>query len=196
MSTVSHDTSPARQAWRAIRPLLWMGALGLAAAWAWRQPFLETPRMLWRISRMEPASALPSPVDGVSARRIADTFGAPRGRTRTHAGVDIFAPRGTPVRSATPGVVTSIRDGGLGGRQVWVLGPGRERYYHAHLQGWADGLHEGQSVLPGTLLGYVGDSGNARGTPTHLHYGIYGAAGARDPLPALRAGAMQERLEH
>ena len=79
MSTVSHDTSPARQAWRAIRPLLLMGALGLAAAWAWRQPFLETPRMLWRISRMAPASALPSPVDGVGDIRVGELAGEGRG---------------------------------------------------------------------------------------------------------------------
>ena len=91
------------------------------------------------------------------------------------------------MRSATPGVIVSIRDGGLGGRQVWVLGPGRERYYYAHLDDWAPGLREGRSVLPGDLLGFVGTTGNARGTPPHLHYGIYGAEGARDPLPALRA---------
>jgi murein DD-endopeptidase MepM/ murein hydrolase activator NlpD len=68
-----------------------------------------------------------------------------------------------------------------------VLGPGGERHYYAHLQDWAPGLSRHAIVRPGTPLGGVGDSGNARGTPTHLHYGIYGRDGAVDPLPRLRA---------
>ena len=142
--------------------------------------------MLWTLSRMPAATALPVPVQGVRPRQIADTFGAPRGGDRTHAGIDIFARRGTPVRSATPGVVADVSERGLGGRQVWVIGPARERYYYAHLESWADGLARGQVVRPGDLLGHVGDSGNAKGTPPHLHWGIYGAEGARDPLPLLR----------
>lgn len=120
------------------------------------------------------------------ARQIANIFGAPRGRDRTHAGIDIFAKRGTPVRSATAGVVADVSERGLGGRQVWVIGPARERYYYAHLDDWADGLARGQVVQRGDLLGHVGDSGNAKGTPPHLHWGIYGTSGARDPLPLLR----------
>jgi murein DD-endopeptidase MepM/ murein hydrolase activator NlpD len=69
---------------------------------------------------------------------------------------------------------------------VWVIGPARERYYYAHLEDWAEGLARGQVVQAGDLLGEVGDSGNAKGTPPHLHWGIYGADGARDPLPLLR----------
>jgi murein DD-endopeptidase MepM/ murein hydrolase activator NlpD len=187
MQPAADLTTPTRHARRVLAPMIFMAMLGFAAAWAWRQPFLDAPRMLWRISRMPPATVLPSPVQGVPARAIAPTFGAPRGSSRTHAGVDIFARRGTPVRSTTPGIVISIREGGLGGKQVWILGPGRERHYYAHLDGWAQGLREGQTVAPGALLGHVGTTGNARGTPPHLHYGIYGPQGARDPLPALRA---------
>lgn len=163
--------------------------LGLAwtAQWAWRQPFMATTRERYEITRLPAPAAMPSPVQGVQARRVADTFGAPRGRDRTHAGVDIFATRGTPVLSATRGVVLSVREGGLGGRQVWVLGPGLERHYYAHLDDWAVGLAAGAVVRPGDALGIVGDSGNARGTPPHLHYGVYGAEGAIDPLPRLRA---------
>jgi murein DD-endopeptidase MepM/ murein hydrolase activator NlpD len=196
MELPSRNTTPTRHAHRVLTPLILLAMLGLASSWAWRQPLMDTPKMLWRISRMPPAAQLPSPVQGVSASQIASTFGATRGGTRTHAGVDIFARRGTPVRSATPGIVSSIRDGGLGGRQVWILGPGNERYYHAHLDRWADGLHEGQSILPGNLLGYVGSTGNARGTPPHLHYGIYGRDGPRDPWPALRAWKAPGTLEH
>jgi peptidoglycan LD-endopeptidase LytH len=73
-----------------------------------------------------------------------------------------------------------------------VLGPASERHYYAHLDDWADGLATGDVVWPGDPLGIVGDTGNARGTPPHLHYGVYGAAGAYDPLPLLRAGARIE----
>ncbi|OBU62435.1 M23 family metallopeptidase [Stenotrophomonas maltophilia] len=158
----------------------------VAALSVWNSRWAEAPKMLWSLARMPPATELPVPVDGVRPGQIADTFGAPRGRDRSHAGIDIFAARGTPVRSATPGVVAEVREGGLGGRQVWVMGPGRERYYYAHLESWAAGLARGQVVAAGDLLGHVGDSGNAKGTPPHLHWGIYGADGARDPLPLLR----------
>ncbi|WP_429000267.1 M23 family metallopeptidase [Stenotrophomonas rhizophila] len=161
--------------------------LGLVLLTLWNGEWLKAPRAMWELSRMPAPTTLPVPVDGVAARRIADTFGAPRGRDRTHAGVDIFAKRGTPVRSAAPGVVVAVHDSGLGGRQVWVIGPARERYYYAHLEDWREGLAEGEVVSEGTVLGYVGDSGNAAGTPPHLHWGIYGVDGAYDPLPLLKA---------
>lgn len=167
--------------------VLWATALWWGGGWLWQQPFMDRPRMLWQIARMAPPTMLPVPVDGVAARRIADTWGAARdGGARGHEGVDIFAPRGTPVRSSTVGIVAAIRDGGLGGRQVWVLGPARERHYYAHLDDWAPGLGMGDVVQPGTLLGHVGTTGNAQGTPSHLHYGIYRADGAYNPRPLLR----------
>lgn len=168
---------------------LFIAALAAAGWWAWQQPFMARARTLYEVSRMPPPTELPVPVEGVVPSRIADTWGAPRGSGRRHQGVDIFAPRGTTVRSTTRGVVVSVRGTGLGGRQVWVLGPARQRHYYAHLDDWAEGLAEGDVVWPGDALGAVGDSGNARGTPTHLHYGIYTDAGAIDPTPLLRAGS-------
>jgi murein DD-endopeptidase MepM/ murein hydrolase activator NlpD len=176
------------------RMLLWLLAIAvllLGARMFWDSRWMEVPRTTWELSRMPRPSSLPVPVQGVEATRIADTFGAPRGRDRMHQGVDIFAPRGTPVRSTTRGVVVSVREGGLGGRQVWVLGPAGERHYYAHLEAWAPQLAEHRIVQPGDVLGFVGDSGNAKGTPPHLHYGIYGPQGAYDALPQLRAGAGQ-----
>lgn len=174
---------------RALLRLLGIAAVLVAGATLWNSPLAALPRATWRLARLPPPTALPVPVDGVQARQIADTFGAPRGNGRRHAGVDIFAARGTPVRSASDGIIAEVGDHGRGGRQVWVLGPARERYYYAHLQDWREGLAAGQVIQAGTLLGYVGDTGNARGTPPHLHWGIYGAGGAYDPLPLLRAGA-------
>ncbi len=179
--------SPARRVRRWLLRLLAVVVCAVALATLWNSPSARSPRMLWTLARMPPPSALPVPVEGVAASRIAATFGAPRGRDRRHAGLDIFAKRGTPVHSATPGIVVDVREGGLGGRQVWVMGPARERYYYAHLQDWREGLRRGEVVGAGSVLGYVGDSGNAKGTPPHLHWGIYGPDGAYDPLPLLRA---------
>ncbi len=189
-SAPATHASPRSPAFALRRWLAWLLLpllLGVVALALWNGEWLKAPRAMWELSRMPAPSSLPVPVEGVAARRIADTFGAPRGRDRTHAGVDIFARRGTPVRSVGPGVVVAVRDSGLGGRQVWVVGPARERYYYAHLDDWRDGLSEGEVVSEGTVLGYVGDSGNAAGTPPHLHWGIYGADGAYDPLPLLKA---------
>ena len=161
--------------------------MALMGWWAWQQPFMAWPRAMWELSGQPAPQAMPVPVAGVRARDIGDTFGAPRGTHRKHAGIDIFAKRGTPVLSATRGVVTSVHDGGLGGRQVWLLGPGREEHYYAHLDSWAAGLRIHDVVEAGDVLGFVGDSGNARGTPSHLHYAVYSVRGAIDPLPRLKA---------
>jgi murein DD-endopeptidase MepM/ murein hydrolase activator NlpD len=175
-----------------LKTVFVLAALAAAGYWSWGQPFMLKPRTLRELSRLPPPATLAMPVEGVEAARVDDGFGAPRGRDRTHAGLDIFAERGTPVLSATRGVVSSISETGLGGKQVWVLGPARERHYYAHLDGWTENLAVGDVLWPGDPLGIVGDTGNARGTPPHLHYGVYGAAGAYDPLPLLRAGASME----
>jgi murein DD-endopeptidase MepM/ murein hydrolase activator NlpD len=96
--------------------------------------------------------------------------------------VDIFAPRGTPVLAAAGGVVTSVGTNGLGGNVVWIARPMRgERHYYAHLDRQA--VSAGTFVNEGDVIGYVGNTGNARGTAPHLHFGIYASGGAVDPLP-------------
>ncbi|KMM76837.1 peptidase [Xanthomonas sp. NCPPB 1128] len=183
----SPTPSPARRLRRELLRAALLAVLALGAAWAWRHPWAQRLRVGWELARAPAPTALHIPVEGVDPRRVAATFGAPRGRDRQHAGVDIFAKRGTPVVAATRGIVVAIAERGLGGRQVWVLGPARQRHYYAHLEAWAPGLQVGDLVEPGDPLGAVGDSGNARGTPPHLHYGIYAEGGAYDPLPLLRA---------
>lgn len=127
------------------------------------------------------AVSLVVPVVGVPPGEVADTFGAPRGTDRKHEGVDIFAARGTYVTSATEGVVVRIGTNGLGGNVVYVLGPGGERYYYAHLDEVDPVLTVGQHVGTSTVLGRVGTTGNAAGTPPHLHFGIYGQGGTKNP---------------
>lgn len=117
--------------------------------------------------------SLSFPVEGRDTRAILSFFGDDReaGR-RVHHGVDIFAPRGTPVRAASPGVVTRVGTQNLGGKVVWVRDEelGISQYY-AHLDTQA--VQEGDRVEAGDLLGTVGNTGNARTTPPHLHFGLY-----------------------
>lgn len=135
--------------------------------------------------REELAPPLAVPVAGVRPAQLADTWGAARSGGRRHEGIDIFAPCGRPVVSATRGMVLGTGQNTLGGQVVRVLGPGGTVHYYAHLSGFAD-VRGGDVVQPGDTLGYVGDTGNARGTPCHLHYGVYErAGGARNPYPLL-----------
>ncbi|HEX7002096.1 MAG TPA: M23 family metallopeptidase [Trueperaceae bacterium] len=127
----------------------------------------------------EPDAQLLMPVEGITVSQVAQTFGAPRW-DRSHEGIDIFAPRWTPVISAAPGYVYRITDLTLGGLSVTVVGNGGVRYYYTHLEDVAADLEEGQAVAAGDLLGYVGNDGNAATTPTHLHFGVY--VGEEDDL--------------
>lgn len=138
-----------------------------------------------RLSMQAPDTKLAMPLPDVSKRQIADTWHAPRGTDRLHEGQDIFAPKGTPILSATNGFVYNIGENNLGGQTVSVIGAGGRVYYYAHLEAYAPGLHVGDRVNTRTVLGYVGTTGNAQGTPPHLHFGIYTSAGAINPLPLL-----------
>ena len=150
----------------------------------WALPRL---RSLWWIVRLyrEPAPiALPVPVQGIGPAALADTWGAARSEGRKHEGIDIFALRGTPVIASTHGVVVRKGLNRLGGQVVGVIGPAGWYHYYAHLDAWSTaGI--GDWVEAGTVLGYVGDTGNAKGTPTHLHYGIYAGGTATNPYPLL-----------
>jgi len=118
-------------------------------------------------------ASLGFPVAGMDMRTLRSRFGAPRdaGR-REHHGVDLFAPRGTPVLAVTAGWVSRTGTNRLGGNVVWLRDAryGR-RLYYAHLDRHA--VEEDTWVEPGDTLGFVGNTGNARTTPPHLHFGIY-----------------------
>ncbi|HEX6715557.1 MAG TPA: M23 family metallopeptidase [Pyrinomonadaceae bacterium] len=132
-----------------------------------------------------PDTKLAMPLEDVSKRQIADTWQAPRGDGRRHEGQDIFATRGTPILSATGGYILKIGDNPLGGQTVSVIGKGGRIYYYAHLDSYARNIHERDRVTTRTVLGYVGTTGNAQGTPPHLHFGVYTSTGAINPLPLL-----------
>lgn len=134
----------------------------------------------------EPDAELSVPVEGVAVKQIRNTWHAPRSDGRLHEGQDIFAKRGTAVRSAAAGYVVSMGENTLGGNTIFVLGAGGRNYYYAHLDSYADGLAVGDYVTPQTVLGYVGTTGNAAGTAPHLHFGVYTRGGAIDPLPLLK----------
>ena len=128
------------------------------------------------------------PVGGAGLRDVGSLWGDPRdGGRRRHEGIDVFHPRGTPLLAAADGRVTRVRDGGLGGRQVWLRTADGLRLYYAHLDRQL--ATEGQTLRAGDTLGTVGNTGNARTTPPHLHFGVYAERGAVDPLPFVRPAA-------
>ena len=157
-------------------------ALSLLAVAA--RPLVERAWFVGSLALEPPPAALPNPVGPHSTARIVDSWGNPRTGGRRHEGIDIFAPKNTPVRSTTRGIVTRIGTNRLGGQTVWILGPGLERHYYAHLNRYA-AFREGDRVAAGDVIGYVGDTGNARGGPAHLHYGIYAFGAAQNPYPRL-----------
>lgn len=136
--------------------------------------------------RSTAAASLLFPVRDVIG--IQSAFGDPRdGGRRRHEGVDIFAKAGTPVRAVSGGLVSRVGENTLGGRVVWLWDVSRGlRYYYAHLQ--EQRVRPGTFVSAGDVLGTVGNTGNARTTAPHLHFGVYAAgSGAIDPDGFIRS---------
>jgi murein DD-endopeptidase MepM/ murein hydrolase activator NlpD len=130
--------------------------------------------------------SLAFPVQGKDSRAVQSYWGAPRDAgVRQHEGIDIFAAQGTPVLASSRGLVTQVTETPLGGKVVWLAdAENRQSIYYAHLDRQL--VQTGQQVAMGDTLGLVGASGNARGGPPHLHFGIYAFGGAVDPYPFIR----------
>ena len=144
-----------------------------------------------------PARVLPSgliiPVQGVPANKLRRDFTDPRGGGRTHGALDILAPTGTPVLAVTSGRIRKLFTSKAGGLTIYQYDSAEEIcYYYAHLDRYAPGVVEGMTVAQGDVIGYVGVTGNARGTP-HLHFSVtlltptkeWWKGEAIDPFPLL-----------
>ncbi|MFA6957492.1 MAG: M23 family metallopeptidase [Thermoanaerobaculia bacterium] len=125
-------------------------------------------------SPAQPGSPRPIiiPVAGVNRTAVRDMFDDARAGHR-HEAIDIMAPRGTPVIAADDGVVAKLFTSVAGGLTVYEFDPdARFCYYYAHLDRYAPGLHEGQRLRRGEILGYVGSTGNASKDAPHLHFAL------------------------
>jgi len=119
------------------------------------------------------ARNLTIPVSGVIRDALVGSFTQARDG-RVHEAIDILAARGTPVYAVEDGTIAKLFWSKAGGRTIYQFDPsGRYAYYYAHLDRYADGLAEKMPVARGTVIGYVGTTGNAPpGTP-HLHFAIF-----------------------
>lgn len=111
------------------------------------------------------------PVHGPAS--FVDTFGAPRAVVGWHHGEDIFAPMGAPVLAVADGTVFSVGWNELGGNRLWLRDQGGNEFYYAHMSAFSPLAVNGASVQAGDVLGFVGTSGDADGTPPHLHFEIH-----------------------
>ena len=137
------------------------------------------------------------PVDGIARTSLHDNFLEARSGGRPHEAIDIVAPRGTPVIAADEGTVVKLFTSKAGGLTLYQFDrDGTFCYYYAHLDRYAEGLHEGQVVRRGDVLGYVGSTGNASPEAPHLHFALFRLGPERqwwkgeamNPYPLLAGG--------
>jgi murein DD-endopeptidase MepM/ murein hydrolase activator NlpD len=113
------------------------------------------------------------PVQGIERSAIVSNYDDARGSDRKHEALDILAPRGTPVVAIEGGRIVKLFTSARGGLTIYQFDPSEQFcYYYAHLDGYAPGLAEGQVVVPGQTLGFVGTTGNAPKNTPHLHFSI------------------------
>ncbi len=122
------------------------------------------------------------PIDPKSKSNIGSLWGDPRdGGARKHEGIDIFAAKGSKILAEADGTIAYIDETEIGGKVVSLRPKGEDfTIYHAHLD--EQKVKAGDIVSKGQIIGTVGNTGNAKTTPPHLHLGIYGRSGAVDPL--------------
>ena len=123
------------------------------------------------------------PVAGYGPEAVISVFGDKRGSSRLHEGIDIKAPKGTPVVAVVDGFVERVKDSGNGGKQVYLRDGQGRLFYYAHLDSWS--VSEYDAVRAGEQVGTVGNTGNARATTPHLHFEVLLGKNrdAVDPLP-------------
>ena len=129
---------------------------------------------------------------------LIDSYGFPRmpgtPDEHWHEGIDLFAPAGTPLLAAERGVITRVKSGRLGGLTFWMRGESGADWYYAHLQSYVPEMAVGLVVEAGDVLGFVGTTGNAVGTPPHVHLQIHPNGGDPvNPYPLLWVASERER---
>ena len=133
-----------------------------------------------------------------------DSYGAPRPWIASgwHHGLDIFGQLGTPLLAVADGTVFSVGWNDLGGYRVWLRDRDGNEFYYAHLSAFSPFAVNGQQVKAGTVLGFMGNSGDAETTPYHLHFEIHpvgllymGYDGVVNPYPYLLAWKRLEDVE-
>jgi peptidoglycan LD-endopeptidase LytH len=130
------------------------------------------------------------PVKGITQKQIANNFGAPRdGGKRSHKGIDIFAPSGRELLAVTSGWIERTYNN-LGGHSVWLRGDDGVSYYYAHLLKYASNALDGDRVAAGEVIGYVGNSGNAKNTPAHLHIEMRQNGATLNPYYVLKSADL------
>jgi murein DD-endopeptidase MepM/ murein hydrolase activator NlpD len=151
-----------------------------------------SPIVLLKARYVEPdLSSFPEmapPLPDLLPSELQDSFFAARVGRRVHQSIDIMRPSGTPLLACVDGFIEKIQTSRLGGKSIYLTDPERRHhFFYAHLSGYAEGVVEGMPVTRGTLLGYVGNTGNARFTGPHLHFQIIRDTGAVNPYPVLRS---------
>lgn len=137
-------------------------------------PAAVSPPAVPRPAPIPGPAGLIVPVQGITPAQLSNTFDDARGTERVHEALDIMAPRGTPVLAVADGRIEKLFDSKQGGLTLYQFEPsGRFAYYYAHLDRYAAGIAEGQSLRQGQVLGYVGSTGNADPDGPHLHFAIY-----------------------
>ncbi len=156
--------------------LLWIAALTMLP-----DARVETAHTVARPSGTAPlpesaggARELAMPIAGLARASLVDSWGDPRENgLRAHHGIDIMAPKMTPVRAAAAGTIEKLFESKAGGTTIYLRTVPRDwTLYYAHLAGYAPGLHEGQQVQAGDVIAYVGDTGDAGPGNYHLHFGM------------------------
>jgi murein DD-endopeptidase MepM/ murein hydrolase activator NlpD len=130
----------------------------------------NVPSAVGRLS----GTRLRMPIDGMTVESMKGGFEERRGSSRPHEAADLLSPRNTPVHAVDDGTIAKLFFSKAGGTTIYQFDPsGRLCYYYAHLERYADGLHEGQKVLQGEVIGFVGTSGNAPANTPHLHFAVF-----------------------
>ena len=141
------------------------------------------------------------PIYGPSS--FIDSFGAARADVSWHHGDDIFAPLGAPLLAVADGTLFSVGWNDIGGLRLWLRDGAGNEFYYAHLSALSTKAVDGTAVQAGDVIGFVGNTGDARGTPTHLHFEIHpvsmlylGYDGAVDPTNYLQAWQRLQDVPH